>query len=74
MTDAALVKLDRLACERRETIRSGIDGALRLLTAPDATEAQRSAWGESYLQCVHAQLRDLDDRAWAVFTTAGSTR
>jgi hypothetical protein len=66
--------LDRLDTQRRQTVRAGITGAISCLTAPDVTEAQRAAWGESYMQCVVAQLNDLDrridDRVWSLLTKA----
>lgn len=66
--------LDRLDGMRRETVRAGIDGALDTLTNPLLSPAQRAAWGESYMQCVVAQLDDLDrqidDRVWSLLTRA----
>lgn len=66
--------LDRLDSQRRETVRAGIDGALDTLTNPLLTQAQRAAWGESYMQCVLAQLDDfdrrIDDRVWLLLTRA----
>lgn len=69
---AALARLERLDSQRRGTLRAGIDGALTLLRDPAATPAQREARAETYLQCVHAQLREIDERRWALFTRSAS--
>lgn len=67
-------QLDRLDSQRRETVRAGIVGAISCLTAPNATQAQRAAWGETYMRCVLAQVRQIDaaidDRVWSLLTKA----
>lgn len=72
MNASTLARLDRIAVRRRETVAAGIDGALAVLTNPLASEWQRAAWGETYLRCVDAQLRSLDDEAWALTLQAVS--
>jgi predicted ATPase len=71
ITDRVLVRLDS---QRQQTLHAGIAGSIKVLTDPSASEAQRTAWGESYMQCVLAQLAEIDaridDRVWSLLTRA----